>query len=45
MNKGKAIRRELGGEFGSNNNIIFIDTENKFRPERIHQTAESRGFG
>jgi DNA repair protein RadA len=26
------------------NSIIFIDTENTFRPERIHQIAESRGF-
>jgi DNA repair protein RadA len=24
--------------------IIFIDTENTFRPERIHQIAEGRGF-
>ena len=26
------------------NSIIFIDTENTFRPERIHQIAESRGL-
>jgi DNA repair protein RadA len=25
-------------------NIIFIDTENTFRPERIHQIAENRGI-
>ena len=28
----------------NNNSIIFIDTENTFRPERIHQIAEGRGF-
>jgi DNA repair protein RadA len=26
------------------NSIIFIDTENTFRPERVHQIAESRGL-
>jgi len=26
------------------NSIIFIDTENTFRPERVHQIAEARGF-
>jgi DNA repair protein RadA len=26
------------------NSIIFIDTENTFRPERIHQIAEARGL-
>ena len=29
---------------GSINSIIFIDTENTFRPERIHQIAEARGL-
>jgi DNA repair protein RadA len=28
----------------NNNSIIFIDTENTFRPERIHQIAEGRGL-
>jgi DNA repair protein RadA len=27
-----------------NNGIIFVDTENTFRAERIHQIAESRGL-
>jgi DNA repair protein RadA len=40
-NKEKGERRR---EPGRNNNIIFIDTENTFRPERIHQIAEGRGF-
>jgi DNA repair protein RadA len=31
-------KRGLGG------NVIFIDTENTFRPERIHQIAENRGI-
>ena len=26
------------------NSIIFVDTENTFRPERIHQIAEARGL-
>jgi DNA repair protein RadA len=29
---------------GQINSIIFIDTENTFRPERIHQIAEARGL-
>jgi DNA repair protein RadA len=29
---------------GLGGNIIFIDTENTFRPERIHQIAENRGI-
>jgi DNA repair protein RadA len=29
---------------GPINSIIFIDTENTFRPERIHQIAEARGL-
>ena len=29
---------------GQVNSIIFIDTENTFRPERIHQIAEARGL-
>jgi DNA repair protein RadA len=29
---------------GSINSIIFIDTENTFRPERVHQIAEARGL-
>jgi len=29
---------------GLDGNVIFIDTENTFRPERIHQVAESRGI-
>jgi DNA repair protein RadA len=32
------------GRNNNNNSIIFIDTENTFRPERIHQIAEGRGF-
>jgi DNA repair protein RadA len=41
LNKGKKERK---GDPDGNNNIIFIDTENTFRPERIHQIAEGRGF-
>jgi DNA repair protein RadA len=26
------------------NNVIFIDSENTFRAERVHQIAEARGF-
>src|SRR5919201_382978 len=33
-----------GGTKSPINSIIFIDTENTFRPERVHQIAESRGF-
>ena len=33
-----AEKEGLGG------NVIFIDTENTFRPERIHQIAEIRGI-
>jgi DNA repair protein RadA len=29
---------------GPTNSIIFIDTENTFRPERVHQIAEARGL-
>jgi DNA repair protein RadA len=29
---------------GLGGNVIFIDTENTFRPERIHQIAENRGM-
>jgi DNA repair protein RadA len=29
---------------GTINSIIFIDTENTFRPERVHQIAEARGL-
>jgi DNA repair protein RadA len=29
---------------GPINSIIFVDTENTFRPERIHQIAEARGL-
>jgi DNA repair protein RadA len=29
---------------GQINSIIFIDTENTFRPERVHQIAEARGL-
>ena len=39
----KAIRGDLSKN-NNNNSIIFIDTENTFRPERIHQIAECRGF-
>jgi DNA repair protein RadA len=30
---------------GKINPIIFVDTENTFRPERVHQIAEARGGG
>src|SRR5436309_6695189 len=30
---------------GLGGNVIFIDTENTFRPERIHQIAENIGIG
>jgi DNA repair protein RadA len=33
--------KEKGGLGG---NVIFIDTENTFRPERVHQIAEAYGF-
>ena len=33
--------KEKGGLGG---NVIFIDTENTFRPERIHQIAEAYGI-
>ena len=29
---------------GLGGNVIFIDTENTFRPERIHQIAENSGI-
>ena len=29
---------------GLSGNVMFIDTENTFRPERIHQIAENRGI-
>jgi DNA repair protein RadA len=32
------------GTRGQINSIIFVDTENTFRPERIHQIAEARGL-
>jgi DNA repair protein RadA len=35
--------REKGSR-GTINSIIFIDTENTFRPERVHQIAEARGL-
>jgi DNA repair protein RadA len=34
----------LGRNNNNDNSIIFIDTENTFRPERIHQIAEGRGL-
>jgi DNA repair protein RadA len=41
-------KKERQGDLCRNNNnsssIIFIDTENTFRPERIHQIAEGRGL-
>ena len=49
-NKEKRGKRVEGGTLAgdlsrnNNNNIIFIDTENTFRPERIHQIAEGRGL-
>jgi DNA repair protein RadA len=30
---------------GLDGNVMFIDTENTFRPERVHQIAENRGIG
>src|SRR5919201_71077 len=41
------IIKEKAGELegnNNNNNVIFIDTENTFRAERVHQIAEARGF-
>jgi DNA repair protein RadA len=32
------------GTRGPINSIIFVDTENTFRPERVHQIAEARGL-
>jgi DNA repair protein RadA len=40
-NLGKAKERGKGKSLDS---IIFIDTENTFRPERVHQIAEARGL-
>ena len=40
----KGIRGDFGRNNNNNNSIIFIDTENTFRPERIHQIAEGRGL-
>ena len=40
-NIGKGKERGRGKGLDS---IIFIDTENTFRPERIHQIAEARGL-
>jgi DNA repair protein RadA len=45
--KGKRVGGVVTGDLSrnnTNNNIIFIDTENTFRPERIHQIAEGRGL-
>ncbi|MBV9668154.1 MAG: DNA repair and recombination protein RadA, partial [Nitrososphaeraceae archaeon] len=39
LSKGKGKGRGKGLD-----SIIFIDTENTFRPERIHQIAEARGL-
>ena len=42
--RGKRVVGTVAGDFSrnnnTNNNIIFVDTENTFRPERIHQIAE-----
>jgi DNA repair protein RadA len=29
---------------GLNSSVIFVDTENTFRSERVHQIAENRGI-
>jgi DNA repair protein RadA len=47
--RGKRVVGTLAGDLSRNNNnntnnIIFVDTENTFRPERIHQIAEGRGL-
>jgi DNA repair protein RadA len=36
--------REKGANKSPPSSIIFIDTENTFRPERVHQIAETRGL-
>jgi DNA repair protein RadA len=36
--------KEKGASRGPLNSVIFIDTENTFRPERVHQIAEARGL-
>jgi DNA repair protein RadA len=41
VNLGKGKGRGKGKGLDS---VIFIDTENTFRPERIHQIAEARGL-
>ena len=41
---GGTVAGDLSRNNNTNNNIIFIDTENTFRPERIHQIAEGRGL-
>jgi DNA repair protein RadA len=38
------VTANLGKQKGILDSIIFIDTENTFRPERIHQIAEARGL-
>jgi len=43
LGKGKERGKERGKGKGFDS-IIFIDTENTFRPERIHQIAETRGL-
>jgi DNA repair protein RadA len=42
---GNIIKKEKNenGAF-EGNSVIFIDTENTFRAERVHQIAEARGF-
>jgi DNA repair protein RadA len=42
VNLGKG--KDGGKERKDLDSIIFIDTENTFRPERIHQIAEARGL-
>jgi DNA repair protein RadA len=41
---GGTVAGDLNRNNNTNNSIIFIDTENTFRPERIHQIAEGRGL-
>jgi DNA repair protein RadA len=36
--------RDNGDEHSTSGNIIFIDSENTFRADRVHQIAEQRGL-
>ena len=39
-----AIARQPTEAVGLDSNVIYIDTEGTFRPERLNQIARARGF-